>query len=224
MREQEVIMPIDYHVRPNQPCLSPELVDLLSQTETATIGHVEHLGFVGDGILPIFPARACGQAVTVAAPGRDGAVIYKAIDLLNPGDFLVISRVDRDDIACVGGGVALAARVRGASGIVIDGPATDLEEIHAIGLPVWCRGRSSRTSNRRIAIGGSINVPVACGTAAVLPGYAVLADHEGVFVAERQRMEALARFAIERQQRSTRLRAYLAEGRSIFEFDQEESR
>lgn len=212
-------MRIDYQVEPNQPPLSKALVDLLSQTETATIGHVEHVGFVGDGIVPITPARVCGQALTVAAPGRDGAVIYKAIDLIQPGDILVISRVDRDDIACVGGGVALAARARGAAAIIIDGPATDFDEIVAVGLPVWCRGRSSRTTNRKIAVGGSINVPIACGASAVLPGYAVLADHEGVFVAERQRMEALARFAIERQKRSTRLRAHLAEGRSIFDFE-----
>lgn len=216
-------MSIHYHVAHSHPPLPTELVDLLSQTETATIGHVEHVGFVGDAIFPVYPTRAAGQAVTVAAPGRDGTVIYKAIDLLQPGDMLVISRVDRDDIACVGGGVALAARARGAAGIVIDGPATDLEEIMAVGLPVWCRGRSSRTSNRQIAVGGSINVPVACGAAAVLPGYAVLADQEGVFVAERQRMEALARFAIERQTRSVRLRAHLAEGRSIFDFDREHS-
>lgn len=215
-------MRTDYQVEPNQPPLSTALVDLLSQTETATIGHVEHLGFVGDGILPITPARVWGQALTVAAPGRDGAVIYRAIDLIQPGDIMVISRVDRDDIACVGGGVALAARTRGAAAIIIDGPATDLEEIIAVGLPVWCRGRSSRTTNRKIAAGGSINVPVACGAAAVLPGYAVLADHEGVFVAERQRMEALARFAIERQKRSARLRAHLAEGLSIFDFESDQ--
>lgn len=209
----------DYQVEPNQPPLSESLVDLLSQTETATIGHVEHLGFVGDDIVPIMPGRVSGQALTVAAPGRDGAVIYKAIDLVQPGDILVISRVDRDDVACVGGGVALAAKARGAAAIIIDGPATDLEEIVSVGLPVWCRGRSSRTTNRKIAIGGSINVPIACGAAAVLPGYAVLADHEGVFVAERQRMEALARFAIERQKRSLRLRAHLADGLSIFDFE-----
>lgn len=214
-------MSIDYHVAPCHPPLSRELLDLLSQTETATIGHVEHVGFVGDAILPIYPARVAGQALTVAAPGRDGTVIYKAIDLLQPGDIIVISRVDRDDIACVGGGVALAARARGAAGIVIDGPATDLDEIMAVGLPVWCRGRSSRTSNRQIAVGGSINVPVACGAAAVLPGYAVLADPEGVFVADRDRMEALARLAIERQKRSVLLRSHLAEGRSIFDFDRE---
>lgn len=213
----------EYHVHPNQPCFLPELVDLLSQTETATLGHVEHLGFVGDGIVPVFAARATGQALTEAAPGRDGVVIYKAIDMLRPGDFLVISRVDRDEIACVGGGVALAAKARGAAGIVIDGPATDLEEIREVGLPVWCRGRSSRTTNRRFRIGGSINVPIACGASAVLPGYAVLGDAEGVFVAEPQRMLRLARKAIERQARSAAVRAHLAAGNSIFDLDREAS-
>lgn len=216
-------MNIDYTVAPSHPPLSTELLTLLSQTETATIGHIEHVGFVGTGVVPVFPARVAGQALTVAAPGRDGTVIYRAIDLLQPGDILVISRVDADEIACVGGGVALAARARGAAGIIVDGPATDLDEISSVGLPVWCRGRSSRTSNRRIAVGGSINVPIACGRAAVLPGYAVLADQEGVFVAERHRMEILAVSAIERQQRSLRLRVHLAEGRSIFDFDSEQT-
>lgn len=63
-------MSIDYYVAPCHPPLSTELLDLLSQTETATIGHVEHVGFVGDAILPVFPARVAGQALTIAARAR----------------------------------------------------------------------------------------------------------------------------------------------------------
>ncbi|MGO7209117.1 RraA family protein, partial [Rhizobium ruizarguesonis] len=99
------------------PPLPADLIERLSSVDTATIGHVEHLGFVGGDIRPLFPARVAGAAFTVAAPGRDGVIIYKAIDLLLPGDILVISRVDRDDIACVGGGVAAAAKAKGAAGI-----------------------------------------------------------------------------------------------------------
>jgi len=110
LREQIRAMTVNYRVADRHPPLPQDLVDLLSSVETATIGHVEHLGFVGDGVRPVFPARAAGQALTVAAPGRDGSIIYRAIDLLLPGDMLVISRVDRDDIACVGGGVAVAAK------------------------------------------------------------------------------------------------------------------
>lgn len=221
LREQIRAMTVNYRVADRHPPLPQDLVDLLSSVETATIGHVEHLGFVGDGVRPVFPARAAGQALTVAAPGRDGSIIYRAIDLLLPGDMLVISRVDRDDIACVGGGVAVAAKAKGAAGIVIDGPCTDVAEIIETGLPVWCQGVSSRTTNRSLRIGGSLNVPVACGAAAILAGYAVLADNEGVFATDRESMREFAKMAISRQERSARLRSHLAAGRSIFDFDVE---
>jgi 4-hydroxy-4-methyl-2-oxoglutarate aldolase len=214
-------MTTSYQVMERHPPLHPDLVERLSSIETATIGHVEHLGFIGNSILPVFPARVSGVAVTVAAPGRDGAIIYMAIDQLLPGDILVISRVDGDDIACVGGGVATAANAKGAAGIVIDGPCTDVEEIARIGLPVWCRGVSARTTNRQFSVGGSLNVPIACGRAAVLPGYAVLADNEGVFVAEPFRMADIADAARARQARSLAVRSHLAKGKSIFNFRQE---
>ena len=116
--------------------------------------------------------RSAGAAFTVAAPGRDGVIIYKAIDLLYAGDILVISRVDRDDIACVGGGVAAAAeKAQGACGIVVDGPCTDVDEIVASGVPVWCRGVSSkpRTASIRLVARSTSQSPAAA--AAVLPGY-----------------------------------------------------
>lgn len=207
-----------YRVMPNQPPLPAELKAALAEVETATIGHVEHLGFVSGAVRAVFPAKAIGKAVTVAALGRDGAVIYRAIDLLEPGDMLVISRVDQDDIACVGGGVVTAVKGRGAVGIVVDGPCTDVEEITSIGLPVWCRGVSAKTSSRAHQVGGSINCPIACGGAVVLPGYAVLADSSGVFATEVARMQELARDAIARQEKSVRLRPHLAAGKSIFEF------
>jgi 4-hydroxy-4-methyl-2-oxoglutarate aldolase len=202
------------------PALPADLCRLLQHVETATIGHIEHLGFLASTIRPVFPARIAGRAVTVAAPGRDGTVIYKAVDTLIAGDVLVIARVDQDDIACVGGGVATAARARGAAAIIIDGPCTDVEEIRQIGLPVWCRGVSAKTTNRAYRIGGSINLPVACGGAAVLPGYAVLADESGIFAAPPALMHLLADQAIERQKRSEDIRPQLAAGRSIFEIKQ----
>ncbi|WFU50191.1 RraA family protein [Sinorhizobium terangae] len=208
-----------YRIRKQPKAIPETLRTLLEGVETATIGHFEYLGFAAADIVPVFPTKAIGTAVTVAAPGRDGAVIYKAIDLLRPGDVLVISRVDRDDIACVGGGVVAAARARGALAIIVDGPCTDIEEIRASQFPVWCRGVSSKTTSRGHQIGGAINAPIACGGAAVLPGYAVVADTEGVFVAEPSDMRRIAEIALKRQQRSLELRPYLEAGHSIFELD-----
>ncbi len=208
----------EYRIEKGGASLPTDLCAQLQDVETATIGHTEHFGFLNTGIRPVLPAKVIGQALTVAAPGRDGVIIYKAIDLIRPGDVLVIARIDGDDIACVGGGVATAAKARGAVAIIVDGPCTDVEEIVASGLPVWCRGVSAKTTNRAFRIGGSINVPVACGGTAVLPGFAVLADSSGVFVAERSRMCSLGEMALKRQQRSARLRAHLEAGHSIFDF------
>lgn len=207
-----------YLVNSSAAPIAPELRRSLQGVETATIGHFEFFGFVGDGILPVFPARACGTAVTVAAAGRDGSVIYRAIDLLREGDFLVIARVDRDDVSCIGGGVAAALKAKGVAGVIVDGPCTDVTELQGIGLPVWCRGVSAKATSRAIVVGGAINVPIACGGAAVLPGYAVLADHEGAFIADPARMETAAEVALARQERSIRVRTHLAAGRSIFDF------
>jgi 4-hydroxy-4-methyl-2-oxoglutarate aldolase len=211
-------MTIEYRIEARPRAWAEDLRDLLVDVETATIGHFEHLGFVGSQIRPVIPSKAIGNAITVAAPGRDGSVIYTAIDLLVPGDVLVISRVDQDDIACVGGGVVAAAKARGAVGIVVDGPCTDALEIARSEFPVWCRGVSSKTTNRAFRIGGSINVPIACGGTAVLPGYAVLADDDGVFVADPDRMRQLAVIALERQKRSRHLRPHLEAGKSIFDY------
>jgi regulator of RNase E activity RraA len=212
------MMSTKYRVMANHPPLPADLRAALADVETATIGHFEHLGFVTGNVRPAFPSKAVGKAVTVAALGRDGSVIYHAIDLLEPGDALVISRVDHDDIACVGGGVAAAVKARGGAAIVVDGPCTDLDEITSMGLPVWCRGVSAKTSSREHQVGGSINWPISCGGAVVLPGYAIIADSSGVFVADAARMRDIAREAVSRQERSARLRPHLVAGKSIFDF------
>ncbi|WP_159592415.1 RraA family protein [Chelativorans xinjiangense] len=208
-----------YEILQSPNRVTGELKTLLEGVEVATIGHLALYGVMHGRIRPVFPVKALGNAVTVVAPGRDGAVIYKAIDTLKPGDMLVISRVDGDDIACVGGGVAAAAKGRGAAGIVLDGPCADAAEIVEAGLPVWCAGASAKTTNRAFRIGGTVNVPIACGGVAVLPGYVVLADADGVFAADADRMAGMARAALERQSRSAGLREHLLAGKSIFDFD-----
>lgn len=210
-----------YRIGQSPPVLPQGLCDLMRGVETATIGHIECLGFLSGSIRPVFPATAIGRAITIAAPGRDGTVIYKAIDLITSGDIVVISRIDKDDIACVGGGVATAAKARGAAAIILDGPCTDAEEIAEVGLPVWCCGVSAKTTNRTTSIGGAINVPISCGGAPVLPGHAILADTSGIFVAEPEHMRDLCEAAHQRQARSWHLRPHLAAGLSIFDFNPE---
>jgi 4-hydroxy-4-methyl-2-oxoglutarate aldolase len=171
-----------YETGPMPPPLEEELLELLLRVETSTIGHWRHWGICHPRITSLTPgSRAAGAAITLMAPAADSTMMHYAISRLRPGDIFVVDRLGDDRYACVGGVVAFAAKARGASAIVIDGPCTDIDEIRAQGLPVWCCGASALTT-KRLDLGGRLNVPVSVGGVVVMPGDAVLCDDNGVVV------------------------------------------
>ena len=125
--------------------------------------------------------RIAGTAVTVRCFGPDTTIVHYALGKLRPGDVLVIDRAGDTRHAACGGGVAFAAREAGCVGIIIDGMATDIDELRDYGLPVWARGLSTVTG-KRLFLHGEFGTPVSCGSVAVAPGDAILADENGVLV------------------------------------------
>jgi regulator of RNase E activity RraA len=181
--------------------LAPSVLKLLAKAEPATIGHFREHGFVHPRIKPVNTvARTVGTAVTVKALGLDGAVLHHALGQLRPGDFLVIARGGDDAIACIGGASALAACLRGAVGIIVDGCVTDVQELRDVGLPIWALGLSARTT-RSDGLRGSFCVPVDCGAVTVRPGDAILADENGILVLPPEEIESAASQAIALQER-----------------------
>jgi regulator of RNase E activity RraA len=65
---------------------STEVVALLEQAETATMGHWRHWGFVDRRVQPLLRGRrVAGTAVTVAIPAQDSTALHHALGLLRPG-------------------------------------------------------------------------------------------------------------------------------------------
>jgi 4-hydroxy-4-methyl-2-oxoglutarate aldolase len=167
-------------VNPMPTQVSKEKLDRLAQVDPATIGHFRHWGFSDPELRPLIPRRrVVGTAVTVALPSIDSIFMHHVMGMVRPGDFLVVDRLGDRRHACMGGVVALAAKVAGVVGIAIDGYACDFDEIRQHDLPLWCRGETALTA-KFLAAGGAINIPVVCAGAAVLPGDAVLADTGGI--------------------------------------------
>lgn len=194
------------------PQVAPELLDLLRRAEPATIGHFRHVGFMAPEIRSLFPApRIAGTAVTVRCHGSDTTIVHYALGKLRPGDVLVLDRAGDCRHAACGGGVAFAARAAGCVGIVIDGMATDIQELREYGLPVWARGLSAVTGKRSFTQ-GDFGVPVSCGGVAVEPGDAVLADENGVLVLKSREITAAAERAIAMQQAEKLTLARLSKG------------
>ena len=194
--------------------LSAEVVALLEQTETATVGHWRHWGFVDRRIQGLLRRRVAGTAVTVQIPGADSTMLHHALGLLRPGDVLVVDRLGDDRHACWGGGVTVAAKAAGAKAGLVDGPCTDVEEVEASDFPLWCRGLAPITT-RIYDLGGRMNVPVSIGGVVVMPGDAVLLDESGVLVLPPGEAEAEARAAIARQERGLGVQARCAAGEKL---------
>ncbi len=207
----------NYEIGPMPVRISGEVIALLEQTETATVGHWRHWGFCDRRIRALLPGRrVAGTAMTVAIPGPDSTLLHHALGLLRPGDILVVDRLGDDRHACWGGGVTVAAKAAGAKAGVVDGPCTDLEEITASDFPIWCRGLAPITT-RLYDLGGRLNHPVAVGGAVVMPGDAVLCDESGVLILGPHEAEAEAREAIARQARGLELQAKVAAGAKLGE-------
>lgn len=152
----------------------------LTTVQTSTLGHLRDYGFIR-GLTPNFrPLSFAGTAVTVRLPHMDSTALHVAADMVRPGDVLVVEQ-SGDDRSSFGGMVAFTAKTNGAVGVVLAGATNDFEEVVELGLPVYSRGVSARTT-RILGIEGSINVPVCVGGVVVEPGDAVFADSDGVAI------------------------------------------
>jgi len=205
-----------YVTNPMPALISAEVIALLEQTETATVGHWRHWGFCDRKIQPVLRRRVAGTAITLQIPGPDSTLLHHALGLLRPGDILLVDRLGDDRHACWGGGVTVAAKAAGAKAGVVDGPCTDREEIEASDFPMWCRGLAPITT-RIYDLGGRMNVPVAIGGVVVMPGDAVLCDESGVLLLQPEEAEAEARRAIETQARGLANQGKVAGGAKLGE-------
>jgi regulator of RNase E activity RraA len=206
-----------YVVEPMPGQISAEVVALLEQAETATIGHWRHWGFVDRGVQALIRCkRVAGTAVTLQIPGPDSTLLHHALGLLRPGDVLLVDRLGDTRHACWGGGVTIAAKAAGAKAGVVDGPCTDIEEVEASAFPLWSRGLAPITT-RIYDLGGRMNVPAAIGGVVVCPGDAVICDESGVLVLPPAEAEAEARAAIARQEKGMATQDRVAKGEKLGE-------
>lgn len=130
---------------------------------------------------PLFEGiRVVGTAVTVKTLASDLAAAFKAIDVSQPGDVVVIDSHGSTNTAFWGENMTMSALNRGVIAAVIDGACRDVEEIRKIGFPVICKGIVPNVA--AVAGYGDVNVPIQCAGVTVSPGDIVVADGNGVVV------------------------------------------
>lgn len=125
-----------------------------------------------------------GPACTVKCYPGDNLMVHKSLDLIEPGDVIVVDTAGSALTAVLGDLISTKARHRGAAGFVVDGLIRDLPAIRALGdFPVFARGVTPKGPLHRGP--GEINHPISCGGIVVNPGDIVVADLNGIVVVPR---------------------------------------
>jgi regulator of RNase E activity RraA len=169
---------IEIHPRMQAPTAS---VELLRGLPSSVIGDIMGGRLVGTtGLRPVNRSvvSVCGNALTVRVRAGDNLLIHKALEMLQPGDVLVVDGEADVTRALVGEIMLTTAQVRGAVGFVIDGAVRDIDAFEALGFPCWARGISLRGPYKEGP--GSINVPVTVGDMLVNPGDIMVGDSDGL--------------------------------------------
>lgn len=130
-----------------------------------------------------------GQARTIASVAGDNAAMHTIINMLRPGEVLVIDAENFDNRAVWGGILNSRAMLQKINGVVVDGAVRDIAELRDMPLPVFASATSPAGPHK--GWGGSIDDVISCGGVSVTPGDIILADDDGVTVVPLARAESV---------------------------------
>ncbi|RWB69927.1 RraA family protein [Mesorhizobium sp.] len=132
------------------------------------------------GLKPFHQVRGAmvGRALTVKTRAGDNQFIHRALDLIRPGDVVVVDGGGYEGRALVGEIMTSVAAARGAAGIVIDGAIRDSGPIGRSEFPCFARAAVHLGPYKDGP--GAINIPVSIGGMVVSPGDIVVGDEDGI--------------------------------------------
>lgn len=195
----------------------PDVVAGLGALGVATVHEAGASKLLYPEITPIQDgARVAGSAVTVSCAPGDNLMIHAAVEVIEPGDVLVVATTPPSVNGMVGELLAVSIMAREGRGLVIDSGVRDVAELRAMGFPVWTRTIHSLGTTKAMA--GSVNVPVVCGGVTVRPGDVVVADDDGVVIVDRERAGEILEAARQRASKEETTRTRLASGELGLDF------
>ncbi len=122
--------------------------------------------------------KLVGSAFTVRTRPGDNLAIHRALEMVGPGDVIVVDGGGDETRALIGEIMKEIAEWRKAEGFVIDGAIRDVTAFAASDFPCYARAVIHRGPYKNGP--GEINVPVSIGGCVVSPGDIVVGDGDGI--------------------------------------------
>jgi 4-hydroxy-4-methyl-2-oxoglutarate aldolase len=189
-----------------------ETIKGLAQAGVATVHEAQgRTGAMVPEIRAIVEGAAMGgSAITALCAPGDNWMLHVAIELMQPGDVLIVATTSESRDGFFGDILAEYVRQRGGAGVILDTGVRDVRVLRDEGFPVWARAISAQGTVKETI--GAVNVPIICGGQRIVPGDVVCGDDDGVVVVPRTSAVKVLASAQARVEKEDRMRAELAKG------------
>lgn len=151
-------------------------------------------GRIAGYALPVKLAPKSNDPAAYRFGGGVGKPLEQILTTMRDGDVVIVDIAGSDRASVWGGLASRIAQRRGVRGTVLWGSCRDVEEIRAIGYPVWSVGTSPRRSRNEFTF-GSINVTIVIRGVTIAPRDYVIADESGVVVVPAARIDEVLALA-----------------------------
>ncbi|WP_184583487.1 RraA family protein [Lipingzhangella halophila] len=183
---------------------------------------------MGTHLFPVWPgASFAATALPVRCAPGDNLAIHVAVAQAQPGCALVIDVAGEPEYGYVDEILAVAARMRGIAGLILDGCVRDVSAIARTDLPVVSAGVCVRAPGHDAggAVGREILMRGDPAPTPVRRGDWVVCDDDGVVCLPRGQAAAIMAAALEAVSRDQEVLDALGSGRSTLDlFDLDPSR